>query len=387
MAVQEAASAGKVLSATEQTGAGGVTGEERIGRLSGWLTTHLSPEEQQALCRLWMLKGGFQLEAAQAMLGSSDGKAVQAMLRGLVDVSCLQLSAVPAGCSGAARYSMHPVVAEVFRGEFGALPELAQCSILEDWVRLLSTRMEALKALRSAGQWPEANQAMAGELLNLQELRAVLRSGRPCGAALSEDGLKRLVRLGDCVTRLGQHAASAALLHDVTQLASASLGPRHVSTLAAMDGLACALSDAGERAAATATREQVVRLRREVQGDEHAETLASIIAHLASAQQDGGRLGAAAEHHARALQAMQRVHGVEHPDTLIAMGHLGTCLMDMGRFSEAAELLRQALELMLRVLGPLHVQTIACRQNLAVSVCALGEHEQRGAAAGGGGAN
>ena len=228
-----------MLSTEEGARAEGASKVEHIIR--GWLLAHLQPEEQQALCRLWMFKGGFGLEAAQAMLRSSQIRAVQATLRGLRDASCLQLIALAGASSSAARYSMHTAVGEVFRGEFNALAEPLQGSILEDCLQLTVKRMEGLAALRSTGHWPEGKQVVEDELLTVRELRAVLRSSRPFSAALSAGSVERLIRLADTVTCLGQHSEAAALLLEATRLASSSLGPRHVSTLLCMAGLALPL--------------------------------------------------------------------------------------------------------------------------------------------------
>ena len=59
---------------------GGVSDDEQIVRVRGWLLEYLRPEEQDALCRLWMFKVGLGLEAAQAMLVSSKLRAAQAAL-------------------------------------------------------------------------------------------------------------------------------------------------------------------------------------------------------------------------------------------------------------------------------------------------------------------
>ena len=62
---------------------------------------------------------------------------VNLALRGLRDTSCLQLSTPSAAGRCAARYSMHPLVAEIFRDEFGALSELHRRLVLQDFIRVV----------------------------------------------------------------------------------------------------------------------------------------------------------------------------------------------------------------------------------------------------------
>ena len=109
--LQEAVSAGRLVGTEAGARAGGVSKEDHNVMIRGWLLAHLRLEEQQALCRLWVFRGGFGLEAAQAMLrSSSQTRAVQATLRGLMGTSCLQLGALPAAAGSAQRYSMHVAV-------------------------------------------------------------------------------------------------------------------------------------------------------------------------------------------------------------------------------------------------------------------------------------
>ena len=125
-----------------------------VDSLRRWLLAFLSRQEQQAMCRLWMFKGGFELAAAQRMLVRSDRRLfaeVKVALRGLTDASCLQLSTPSAAGTCAARYSMHPLVAEIFRDEFGALSELQWRLVLQDFIQVLGGTTGTLEGLRGTG--------------------------------------------------------------------------------------------------------------------------------------------------------------------------------------------------------------------------------------------
>ena len=91
------------------------------------------------LCRLWMFRGGFGLEAANAMLSTETPTPVPRLLRDLVDASCLQAAQSPAEAGGGVRYSVHALVGEIFQGQFSRLsgpvqasrsPEFWKC---DDW--------------------------------------------------------------------------------------------------------------------------------------------------------------------------------------------------------------------------------------------------------------
>ena len=373
LCLQAAVSAGRVLKIEEGARSGGLSDEEQIVRIRGWLLAYLSPEEQDALCRLWMFKGGFEFEAAQAMLGSSTPRGVQATLCGLRDTSCLQLNLPPATGSSSARYSMHALVGDMFRDEFDALPEPLQSSILQHFSGLMASKVDTLGVLQDEGRWLDAANMMADELLNFQELRFMLQSNGPLSDALSADGLRKLIDLGGAMGSLGQYAEAATLLHEVTHLANRSLGPRHVDTLISMARLASALLSMGEYAAAIAQSQQVLHLRRESLGDDHPHTVQSMRL-LARALEVGGDLTAAVKQHAEALQATQRLHGKEHRNTLISMTDMASCLGSMGWYSRAVRMHKEALELAQNLLGPQHPDTIGCMQNVAVHMNAMGEH-------------
>jgi len=68
----------------------------------------------------------------------------------------------------------------------------------------------------------------------------------------------------------------------------------------------------------------------------------------------------------RALEILQRVLGLEHPDTLSSMNNLGLILWKELRYPEAESLDRKTLDLRRRVLGPEHPETLKSMSNLAL---------------------
>ena len=200
-----------------------------------WLLRQLSPEEREALGRLSLFRGGFEQEAAAAMLRGSYTPAVpQETLRRLTATACLQLAASaplssPAASAGPVRYSMHALVAEVFRGGFGELPEDVQGSILRDFAQVVAARLAMIEALKHAGSWQEATVLLADGAPSFQALRAALHGSVPVRPAAS---LRQLAFLGHAMLAgLRQPAEAPTQPTGMTELACAVLGPHYADTL------------------------------------------------------------------------------------------------------------------------------------------------------------
>ncbi|WP_097275904.1 tetratricopeptide repeat protein [Streptomyces sp. TLI_55] len=78
----------------------------------------------------------------------------------------------------------------------------------------------------------------------------------------------------------------------------------------------------------------------------------------------------------RTLEALRRVLGVEHPDTLRTATGLAADLADVGRVEEAVDLGEETLGVQRRVLGVEHPNTLATAHNLAVRLAAVGRVEE-----------
>jgi hypothetical protein len=68
------------------------------------------------------------------------------------------------------------------------------------------------------------------------------------------------------------------------------------------------------------------------------------------------------------LDSRRRVHGDEHPGTLIAAGKLADSLLNLGSFAEAELIAREALGVSKRVLGDEHPDTLIAADKLAASL-------------------
>jgi hypothetical protein len=87
---------------------------------------------------------------------------------------------------------------------------------------------------------------------------------------------------------------------------------------------------------------------------------------------EAGRAAEAIPLHKRTLDAMERVLGPDHPDTLTYRNNLAEAYREAGRAAEAIPLHERTLAGRERALGPDHPDTLTSRNNLAAARAALG---------------
>jgi DnaJ-domain-containing protein 1 len=120
----------------------------------------------------------------------------------------------------------------------------------------------------------------------------------------------------------------------------------------------------GAYAAARALQQQVLQALRRVLGEEHPDTLTSMN-NLAATLRDQGELPGARALQEQVLQARRRMLGEEHPDTLVSMNNLAETLRAQGDLPGARALQEQVLQAQRRVLGEEHPDTLSSMNNLA----------------------
>jgi len=97
---------------------------------------------------------------------------------------------------------------------------------------------------------------------------------------------------------------------------------------------------------------------------------------LANAYSDGGRYKEAIALHGETLRTLERVLGLEHPDTLNSSNNLAAAYGDAGRYEEAIHLFEETLRVREGVLGPEHPDTLGSRNNLAATYGDAGRYEE-----------
>lgn len=190
--MQEVTASDSILNIRKRARFGTLRDNAHLVKIQRWLQSYLSPTEQQALCRLWLFKGGFTAESAVGMGIRADGgdhisadaskDDISGMLEDLQDASCLHRVQKPSANPLAeeidreeVRYSMHAVVREWSRGTFDSLPEGDRHAILRAFANVMGCCADSLFRLTRADRWAAAAQLLARELLNFQMLRSVLK--------------------------------------------------------------------------------------------------------------------------------------------------------------------------------------------------------------------
>ena len=65
------------------------------------------------------------------------------------------------------------------------------------------------------------------------------------------------------------------------------------------------------------------------------------------------------------MDARKRIFGVEHPDTILAMGNLAVTFQALGKYTEAEKLEIQVLDARKNILGVQHPHTIEVMDKLS----------------------
>ena len=110
-------------------------------------------------------------------------------------------------------------------------------------------------------------------------------------------------------------------------------------------------------------------------GPDHPDTLASRH-NLAGAYREAGRLTEAIALYEQVLTDCVRILGEDHPDTLISRHNLAGAYQKAGRLTEAIALYEQVLTDHTRVLGQDHPHTLTSRHNLAYAYQEAGRLEE-----------
>jgi tetratricopeptide (TPR) repeat protein len=118
---------------------------------------------------------------------------------------------------------------------------------------------------------------------------------------------------------------------------------------------------------------KVLDERKKILGVEHPDTI-SAMGNLAQTYHHLGKYIEAEKLEIQVLDARNRILGVEHPDTILAMGNLASTYRKLGKYTEAEKLEIQVLDARNRILGVEHPDTIFAMGNLAQTYHYLGKY-------------
>ena len=120
---------------------------------------------------------------------------------------------------------------------------------------------------------------------------------------------------------------------------------------------------------------EVLDTRNKILGMEHPDTIIAM-ADLASTYQHLGKYTEAEKLEMQVLDASNRIFGEEHPNTIHAMGNIAVTYHNLGKYTEAEKLEIQILDARNRILGVEHPETINAMANLAATYHNLGKYTE-----------
>ncbi|KAH8796797.1 hypothetical protein DL96DRAFT_1080196 [Flagelloscypha sp. PMI_526] len=198
----------------------------------------------------------------------------------------------------------------------------------------------------------------------VQKLLRSLFETKPENITASQSLLSLALPTGESSDDRARRRTSVVHLRSITVY-----GIRVHPTLLYPFGLA--FFDAGKHSDACRIWETQVEAMTRLFGLEHPNTLTSMN-NLGVSYSDLCRAADALPLVQQVLELMQRILGPEHPDTLTSMSNLANLYKDLGRAEEVLPLDEQVLELRKRILGPEHPDTLTSMGNLAFSYRDLG---------------
>ncbi|MGE3166679.1 MAG: tetratricopeptide repeat protein [Planctomycetota bacterium] len=211
--------------------------------------------------------------------------------------------------------------------------------------------------LTSAGQVEEAASptTVREKLLGIEEQLAGLE-----GQPEIESRLRNAI--GETCKQLGELGLAKRHLERAVELRFALHGDRHPATLRSSSALASVLLDSDDAKRAKQLAEGAFEGFRELLGVEHEETLAAL-GSVAIARERLGDPSADETH--RRVTALCREHlGLEHPLTLRSQCNLAVYLQSRGKSAEAEPLLREVIDQRMESLGRDHPDTAVALNNL-----------------------
>ncbi len=206
-------------------------------------------------------------------------------------------------------------------------------------------------ALEEAGQF-EAASTRAQEVLDILEAQGKRRTGA---------GQEAISRIASLAWRRGRHAEAEAAFREVLAVQE-DWGHGDEVNWRPLGGLGVMLLTQGKLA------EAETMLRRALAGHARAApddlaTRTSVRNNLAIVTAMQGRPEDALGEFQAVLDDRRRLHGLEHPVTLLTQENVAYTLADLGRHDEAAALYEETIAADIRVLGPKHPETLRARTN------------------------
>jgi eukaryotic-like serine/threonine-protein kinase len=203
------------------------------------------------------------------------------------------------------------------------------------------------------------------ELGRVHEALATIESAKSAAERIDYPPVlaESLMRLGSASAKVGDTARGRAVLERAYFIATESsdtlTATRTALTLAMLTGVTLQESDAGFEWA----RHAQAGLTRLADDGTLESRLLTVLGQI---HQSGANLTEARDYQERALAIAERVHGLEHLHTAMALNAMGSLLYKTGEFEKAADYLSRGLRAHELALGPSHPMVAVFATNLGL---------------------
>jgi predicted ATPase/DNA-binding SARP family transcriptional activator/Tfp pilus assembly protein PilF len=326
-----------------------------------WSYQLLSPELQPFFARLSVFRGGWALEAAEAICEGNGGQGAGPALNFMEQLRECSLILVVEEAREA-RYRFLETVREYAWEQLG---EDERDSLEQQHAEFyLALAEEAASRLIGAEQ--------ASWLDRLETEQDNMRAALAWATRHGEGELG--LRLGTALWRFwhvrGHLREGRDRLHAV--LAMPDAAPRDLRRARALDAAGALAHDQGDLGAAAGLHEESLAIAREC-GDR--ETIASALNNLGNVARDQGNAERATTFYEAALAAWRALGNI--PRVAIVLNNLGSVARDQGHFEEAFTFYRQSLALQRESGNQRGIATAL--NNIATVAISQGQHERAGA--------
>jgi serine/threonine protein kinase/Tfp pilus assembly protein PilF len=185
---------------------------------------------------------------------------------------------------------------------------------------------------------------------------------------------KAIVDYAASLEKLGQFAKVVPIAREGIAMLERTVGPEHPETADALSELAWSLMKSGHAAEAHEPAQRAMKVWERTPDDDRLsevpKTLACILMHL--------KKGAESEAiYRRAVEAVRRHHGPEHPQLVVELDNFGMQLVNNGKFDEAEQILNECLSQGRKFYGDRNPYADHALARLAVIAARRGDEEKQ----------
>jgi serine/threonine protein kinase len=204
------------------------------------------------------------------------------------------------------------------------------------------------------------NTGETGDLAGAEkQLAAALPTIERVSGRDSDLQINALDQEASLLTWLGRYSEAEPIFRDVIERDKRVWGPEGTKTLDTMNDFAIMYLESHRFAEGGAILEKMLPIVERKYGPNHSSTI-HIVSNLAGALRQQGtpeKIRESGPYYLRTYQAVQKLYGEKHINTIMATGNYGNYLLDVGDIDQSIAMEQTALKNSLEVMGPNHEVT------------------------------